>query len=796
MARRRRGTPRSFPLIWLVLLLPVVALAAVYLLFDPNSLKPRIAEAARAALGRPVVLRGPVSLALSLAPTLEASDIGVANPAGFARPELATLGRAEAELALWPLLRGRIEITRLVLVHPDVMLETDARGQENWHLGPAVRPASAGAGGEVKPASAGEVDGPRFDVHALRVEGGRIQWRDDRAGVVREADLDRMVMVESAAAEPGLSVTGTLSAEGHAVTVTAEIGTVAQLLMASEARPWPLQVVLRSDGTRLAASGTVAHPLQGRGYAVTLDASAPDLAAAGARFGMTLPGLRDVSATAKVSDASGAPQLTQLAAHAGPSALVLGRRHLALDRLELSTPAIDQPVHGELVGTLESAPVRLTAELGSLAAMRADAELPLGVTLSLADATLSAKGTVRPQEGLAGVSLAVTVAVPDLAALSGVALRPLPSVRDLAVAAQVSMPEGGALAVNALHLTLPQADLAGDLSVTLAPRWGVHGSLSARTVDADALWQVLQAGPADAGPAASAPQAEPVAEASPVAEAAKAGVSAGGAWLDAADADLALSADALRLRGVTFQAVAAHAVLAAGRLMVDPLSATLPNGHVDARFNLAAPGGVPAISVGLAAQGLPLKPLMTLLGLPDDDSGAVELAADVAATGASGKALIGSLSGRVAVAATDGELDNRLLVSLGELLRTTRLPVELLTGAAAGRTRFRCVVVRSDLASGAGALGPLVLDTARLLVQGAGTINLGEATLELRLRPMLRTGGPGIVVPVRVTGSLSRPVVASDVGGIRLGSLLAGERGGDACGPAITAARGARPGGK
>jgi hypothetical protein len=115
----------------------------------------------------------------------------------------------------------------------------------------------------------------------------------------------------------------------------------------------------------------------------------------------------------------------------------------------------------------------------------------------------------------------------------------------------------------------------------------------------------------------------------------------------------------------------------------------------------------------------------------------------------------------------------------------------------------------------------MVLDTPRALVQGGGGINLTDETLGLRLRPMIRTGGPGVVVPVRVTGRIENPNVAVDTGGAiegfagglvggvvggvtglaknPLGTLLSavtGERGGDACGPALAAARAARPGSK
>jgi AsmA protein len=798
----------------LLLGLPIVAIAAVVLLFDPNSLKPRITAAAEQALGRDLVLRGPIHIALSLAPALDAEDIHLANPPGFSRPDFATLGHVRAELALWPLLRGRVEIARLVLVDPDVMLETDTQGQVNWRLG---RPAVAAAGTPAAPSAAGTPEAARFGVHSLRIEGGRLAWLDARAGVSRMAEISRLDMIETTAPEPGLSATAAMTASGHAVTMTAELGTLSQLMAADESAPWPMQVVLRTEGTRLAASGKVAHPLQGRGYALTLEASAAELGTAASLFGMALPALKDVSATARVSDASGAPVLGQLAAHAGPSALMLGWRHLVLDRLEVSTPALDQPVHAELEGALESTPVRLTAELGTLQTMLNGGALPLSLTLSAASTTLSVQGSLAALQNLGGVTVAVSVRVPDLTELARIAGQALPPVRDLAFDAKLGQLEGTpgeGLAISDARLVLPQADAAGDLTVRFAPRLSVQGQLASQTVNLDALLQVLQqetaavaggAAPASAGPAGPAGPASPAGQATAVAALA-------GSLLDRFDADVKLGIGALRWRGLEAQAVSAHAVLAAGQLTLDPVAATLAAGRLDGRMGAASQAVGGALSLGVSASGVPLKPLMGLLDLPDDDSGVAEISADVTASGQTAKAILSSLSGRLGVAVTEGGLDNRLLGRLAEVLRVTRLPVDLLTGAPAGRTRFRCVVLRSDLNHGAGSVGPLVLDSARLLVQGAGTINLDESTIALRLRPMLRTGGPGIVVPVRVSGHLSQPNVATDAAGTSLegfsvagllrnplgtlGNTLTGERGGDACGPAIIAARGARPGGK
>ena len=40
----------------------------------------------------------------------------------------------EIEVKLFPLLFGNIQVKRLILVEPDILLETDRKGRGNWEL--------------------------------------------------------------------------------------------------------------------------------------------------------------------------------------------------------------------------------------------------------------------------------------------------------------------------------------------------------------------------------------------------------------------------------------------------------------------------------------------------------------------------------------------------------------------------------------------------------------------------------------------------------------------------------------
>src|SRR4051794_16823144 len=133
-----RSVPRPVRIgIWSLAALVAVVVAGGVILalsFDPDSLKPRIIAAGKQETGRDLTLQGRIRLGLSLQPTLIVQGVSFANPPGFSRPHMATLDELDLKLALLPLLSGRVEIDQLVLVKPDILLETDRQGQPNWQF--------------------------------------------------------------------------------------------------------------------------------------------------------------------------------------------------------------------------------------------------------------------------------------------------------------------------------------------------------------------------------------------------------------------------------------------------------------------------------------------------------------------------------------------------------------------------------------------------------------------------------------------------------------------------------------
>jgi AsmA protein len=744
----QRGMPRAIR-VGLWSLAAVVALAIVgagifVASFDPDSLKPRIIAAVKQQTGRDLTLQGRIRLGLSLQPTLTVQGVALANPPGFSRPQMATLDRLDLKLALIPLLSRRVEIDRLVLVKPDILLETDAKGRPNWQFTPAPSEAAA----QPAPTGAKANSSASISVADVRIEDGTLAWRDAASGHATVVGI-RSLQASAASpdANPHLSAAATYN--GAPFTLIGEFGPLARLQDPAGA-PWPVRVSLESAGAKLALDGTFTQPLQARGYTVKLAGSIPDLAALSPFApGSRLPALRDVSLSAQAADTgAGLPEISGLTLHVGPSDLTGTVAGLRLDGLDVAAARLDQPVQLSGQGSFDDAPATLAGTIGAPAGLLSGAgsagPVPLDLSLKAAGSNLAVKGTVA-----AGPN--------GRLALQGDVKSDMIDADKLAAA--FGKPSGGSPSP-------PAAPPAG------AP---AKPAASGRMIPDTPI-------PFD--------------------------------MLRPADADVTLSIGELKSGGAAYRAIKLHLALHDGQLRLDPFSADLPEGHLDASLTADARQPAPPVALRLHAPGLAVQSVLAALRMPGYATGRLEVYADLRGAGATPHAIASGLDGSLGLAMVNGTVDDRLLGStLGNILKEVNL-LDLV--GRGGSSQIECFAARLDASHGVGTFRALLLRSSLLTLDGDGSMNLGAETLDLHVRPQGRVGGTGLVVPMRVGGSFHAPSAAPDpaatvaanagtVAGVLshttpLGAIagaMGGQRllgGGAECGPALAIARG-QPGG-
>lgn len=260
------------------------------------------------------------------------------------------------------------------------------------------------------------------------------------------------------------------------------------------------------------------------------------------------------------------------------------------------------------------------------------------------------------------------------------------------------------------------------------------------------------------------------------------------------DANVKFALDHVRFGGTDIATINAGLVLKDGVLRLDPFALEAPDQHLNAALLVDATETPPQVHLTVDAPGLALQPLLAAFGLPPVATGSVEVHANLTGTGDSPRALAASVEGRAGVAIEGGQLDAQLVNSWLETLRPLRID-------GADSTDLRCFAVRADAKAGVVTIQPGALDTAALIVEANGDIDLAQEKLSLVVRPRTRIGGTGIALPLRVSGPLRTPSAKIDIsgkgagGGLLSGLLIGGKDimgaagGGNPCPAALARAR-------
>jgi uncharacterized protein involved in outer membrane biogenesis len=794
----------------------VIGAGAVFVAtFDPNAQKPRIIAAVKQATGRDLTLSGPLRLGFSLQPTIEARDVALSNPPGFSRPDMMKVDRLDIRLALLPLLSGRVDIGQLVLVHPDVLLETDQQGHTNWLFNPPpAEPPPASTPPEPSTPSAPSSSGSRMTIRVsdVTLTDGVLAYRDDRTGLTQALAIRNLALRAGAATHA--TVAGTYN--GVPVNLVVDAGPLERLQDPAARTPWPIRLRAEAAAATFALDGALTQPALGKGYDASVTANVPDLAPLGPLFApVKLPPLHDVRFAAHLADKGApVPAVSGMTLHVGTTDLADRLAGLRLDSLDLTAPAMDQPMKAQLAAQLGTTPVNASGTFGApnllLGAGAADKPFPVDVSAQAAGAALTAQGAIAHPRALTGLELHLTADIADLEALGRLLHRDLPPLRALAVRGVLTDANGGlaqGMALNGLNVT----SSAGDLEGTVTAGFGMPRSLTADIRSSRLDLDTLKGGaPSNAPPPGSAPPAAAPGQAAP---AHPSPASSSRIFSDqplpfgllrTVNADVRLAIADLRYDGADTRAIDAHLAVRDGRAALDPFKADLPQGHLEAAVGIDTNQQPTTVALRLQAPGIAVPPLLKALGEPPLLlTGKLEVLADLRGAGDTPHAIASTLDGSLGLSMAGATVDNRVLGSmLGKAVQ--ELNALDLVGKG-GTSELRCLAVRLAFQNGIGTFKTLALGSSLATTHGEGSVNLGNETMALRLTPEARVGGTTITIPVRVTGPMRAPSVAVDasagardnagsLAGIIIGGLSGNaKQGGDGCAGPLAIARGQAP---
>lgn len=248
-----------------VIVVLIVVAYVILTLYDYDKLKPMIAKAAREATGRQLTIGDHLKLRIGLSPTLVTGDIRFQNASWGSRPDMAVIKRFELKIALFPLIWGDVRIKRLILIEPDILIETDRHG--TWNLTFETAEKSP-------PAESGKTPAPlRLSIAEMRIERGQIRFRDGRSGDTYDMRIDTLKATGDIDGPLDLALDGTY--QDRSFRVTGTFGPLASLI--DPAKPWPLELEAEVGGLTLEAEGTMQNLPAGRGIDLDVAARVRDL---------------------------------------------------------------------------------------------------------------------------------------------------------------------------------------------------------------------------------------------------------------------------------------------------------------------------------------------------------------------------------------------------------------------------------------------------------------------------------------------------------------------------------------
>lgn len=318
-----------------------VAVFAILKSVDFNQYKGLVAQKVEEATGRKLTIAGDVHLNIfTLTPGVAVDNVTFANAPWGTRPDMLKLKRLDVQVALLPLLSKQIEVKRLVLVSPDILLETNAKGEGNWvfsKAAPAAQPA--------KPAPASGAPAALPIVNKVSIQNGVLTYIDGVTHKKTVLDLDNLSAQANSSSSP-LTIAVNGKYNGNPFSIDGTVGPMGELQAPS--KPYPVDITAEAGGAKVKLSGTIAKPMQAKGFNLDVSVNGSNVADLGALTGSAMPKIGPYSLAAHLGEAQGGIKVEHLKA-------ALGKSDLAGDALLLQgkTPTLKGTFSSKLIDLAE-----------------------------------------------------------------------------------------------------------------------------------------------------------------------------------------------------------------------------------------------------------------------------------------------------------------------------------------------------------------------------------------------------------------------------------------------------------
>ncbi len=561
----------------------------------------------------------------------------------------------------------------------------------------------------------------------------------------------------------------------------------------------------RSDLIRIEASGTVADVLAPSGVDLAVSVSGDELARVIAAAAPLVPALAGVSvpdtgpfaASLLAQESDGGLGVTDLDVAAGGPDLVEVKISgsvadvLAAARLNLAVsvsgkelarvlglvapmaPPLQDLARTDIGPYRFSALVRGSAAKPSLRDVAVEAGRPGKVHVK-------ADGAVGDLLTAKGIDLAFAFEGRELAPFAHLAAMDPATVPPVTVSGRVRE-KAGTYTVDGLRAKVGATDLVGRVGLFVeGPRPRVEAALNSRLIFVDEFLPKASAKPAEAEAKDPPPPATAAAE-KPRTTSTPAPVPAPrpGRVLPAdplpldllglADAKVALRANRVRYKDLGVSRVTVDLDLTDRRLTVKPVTARIGEGQMTAEATLDGRASPPEVTVRANGRRVPWGDILKAMHLTGLIQTTLDTEVELSGRGRSVAAILASLDGTTRVVGREGRLDSTALKAV-----TAGITDVIPWLNKADANQINCLVSRFDIEDGLAQSRAFLLDTNGVTVEGSGSVNLADETLDLSINAKGKSVSlADLVVPFTVGGTFASPSVRPDLAAAGKGTVKA-----------------------
>jgi AsmA family protein len=247
-------------LIKIFFVLVVIVMAAIVgIIFttDINQYKPQIVQAVKDNTGRDFDIKGDLKLAPSLIPTVAIEGVSLGNASWAKEKQMLSVGKFEAQVALMPLLKKNIQVVRLILIEPNIHLETNKEGQGNWVFASTTKKEESTAAEK----SEGTGTLPALAVNEIHIENANITYKDGKTDKTTELLVEQITINSQSFSDP-MELLVKASFNKSPLNLNGTLGSVNNLL---DNKNYPVKLNIGVAGAKISVDGKLEQPLSAKG---------------------------------------------------------------------------------------------------------------------------------------------------------------------------------------------------------------------------------------------------------------------------------------------------------------------------------------------------------------------------------------------------------------------------------------------------------------------------------------------------------------------------------------------------